>query len=115
MKLVDLDMSLKNFDGAELRTLNEKKEEIALTIRQALLNLVGSAKPEEGNGAQSIKFYKLGVALASKDGDMGVSVEDMSLLKKAIEQNAPGYYVVVIGQLLNYLDHLGEAKEPTPK
>jgi len=111
MKLVDLDTSLKSFDGVELRTLSEKKEEVPLTRRTAILNLVGSAKPEDGNGSQSIRFYKLGVAIANKSGDVGVSVEDMTLLKKAIEQNVPNYYVVVIGQLLDYLDHTGETKE----
>jgi hypothetical protein len=110
MKLVELDAALKSFDGVDIKALNEKKEEVPLTRRVALLNLIGPAKPE--TGAQSINFYKLGVSIATRDSkDVGVSVEDLTLIKTAIEQNNPSYYNVVTGQLLDYINCLGEKSE----
>lgn len=105
MKLTRLGEVLKSFDGQEeLKVRNETGEDVGLTYNHVLLNCLGSMKTE--NGKQAIDVYGLGVVLATKTGDIGISVEDLLLLRKAVEQNTPNYFTVVLGQTLSYLQSI---------
>ena len=107
MKLTDLDRALTTFEGQELKTRKSENEpEVAVTRRLVLLNCLGSTKPD--NGKQSIELYQLGTRVA-KDNDVKVDANEFLLIKKAVEQNNPGYLLVVQGQILEYLGLVEES------
>jgi hypothetical protein len=97
MKLIGIDQALTSFDGTPIPITGETM----LTRRIALLNCLGSTKPE--NGKEAVEIWKLGVFLATAEEDVPVKVEDILLLKKSLEQNTPGYFPMILGQLFEYL------------
>lgn len=100
MKLTELDSILISFTSTPLKSINESGEETILSRRIVLLNCLGSMKPKDG--IQSINIYKLGIRLAS-DKFIDITAEEFILLRECIEQNVPGYFPVVQGQILDYL------------
>jgi hypothetical protein len=111
MKLTNLNQALTNFRGEELKSITPDAEgnqaTEPLTLKTALLNCLGSLKTDSGKDA--IHTYKLGCDLFAKDDNFGVNVEDLQLLRKAVEQNGPQYLVVVQGQLLSYLEQVDKS------
>jgi hypothetical protein len=79
----------------------EGGEPSAFTIKTALLNCLGSKAPKDGK--ESIAIYRLGCKLF--DGVDEVDMDELLLLKAAVEENKPGYTGMVHGQLLMFLEN----------
>jgi len=99
MKVDSLNQPLKNFDGNAIKD----DKDVEFTYKIGLLNCLGSIKAADGK--ESVQVWKLGVALAgAENGDIVITAEELLLLKKGVEQNNPGYFPVVQGQLFEYLE-----------
>lgn len=84
---MDLDQPLKNLDGTELKDAK---------LADILTNLLGSMKGE--NGLESMKIYRL-AQRTLPGGKVDFTEEEIALIKRALDQNVPQYFAVVVGQL----------------
>jgi hypothetical protein len=109
MKLTKLDESLKAFNGEDLliKTSADSDKLSKMTYKDALLNCLGTITPE--NGKESINAYRLACDIMTKEGDFGVSVEDLLLLKKSVEQNNAKFGIIIQGQILEYIEKVDKA------
>jgi hypothetical protein len=95
---------------------NPRDETAELTMQAALLQCLTTMKADPGE--ESFRVFTLGTRLASIEGDqpLGVDSKDMALLQHAVEQNTPGYFAFIQGQLYAYLKGVDEAdKTPSKK
>lgn len=101
MKLSNINEALKSFDGQDIIIPIEGKEPSAFTIKTAILNCLGAKAPKDGK--ESIAIYRLGCKLF--DGADEVDMDELLLLKAAVEENKPGYTGMIHGQLLMFLEN----------
>lgn len=106
-ELTEIDNPIITFTEAPV-TFSEmghdgKPKTIILTRKLALLNCLGSMKVE--NGLKAIEVYSIGTLLhRAKNTFKLTNNSELELLKKAVEQNNPGYMPFIQGQLLQYLE-----------
>ena len=84
--------------------LDDNKQPITktLTRKLAIINCLGSMKVD--NGIKAIQVYTIGTLLYKTDEPFEIkNTDELDLLQKAVEQNAPGYVPFIQGQLLQYL------------
>lgn len=102
MKLTELNQPLRGFDGQPIMVPQEKGEAVPFQLKVALLNCLGSKKPEDGQ--EAIAIVRLGTSLFDVDVEVGVGITELLLLKAAVEQNNPSYTGLIQGQLMIYLE-----------
>lgn len=107
MKLTKLDDALRAFNGQELKnitpaTIEAKATEEIITRKTILLNCLGSSKPE--NGKEAITIYVLGTRLYEAEHEIDLDANELSVIKRAIDQNIPGYIPMIQGQVLQWLE-----------
>lgn len=102
MKVQNLNQPLTSFDQKPIMvTPQEGQEPTPFMVKTAMLNCLGSKKPESGK--ESIEIYRLGVKLYDK-ADASIDMAEFTLLKAAIEENAPQYTAMIQGQLMMFLE-----------
>ncbi len=102
MKLTGLKGTIKDWAGKDAMIADDG-ELGPFTIKTALLQFLGTMRTP--NGKDAIHVYALGCRLFPADDELEAESADVALLKKATEQNAPGYAAVVQAQVLQYLDN----------
>ena len=93
-KIKGLSEVFKGFDGKEL-----DKE---ITVKKALLNILGTTVAE--NGEQAVKIVKLGQELYDAKDEFHFEEADEALLKKAVDGGVRQYVPIVIAKLTEVLN-----------
>lgn len=94
MKKIVVSDVFTDFEGNQLEAVKGGDK---LTVRVVLMNLLATMRdftPDEAGRAM-----KLGVDLAGATTELVFEDQDEVILKKAAEQNRPGYIVPVVGKL----------------
>lgn len=103
MKITNLNQPMLGFDQKPIVIPQEGQEPVTFLLKTALLNCLGSKKPE--NGKESIEIYKLGIKLFDAE-EASIDMAELLLLKSSVEQNTPEYTSMIQGQLLMFLEDL---------
>ena len=88
-KIVGIDEELKTLAG-EIFKYGEKN----LTVKLALLNLIGVAKAK--NGEEAIKIMDIGLRLKDAGKDFEFNEDEEAVIKEAINSNNPQYLASII-------------------
>lgn len=104
MKKIPLTGGFTDFEGKQITS--------ELTVKSSLLNLIGLAKPK--NGEDAIQLLKLGTDLYAAGDEFIFEDAQQALLMQAVEQNNAQYVVLVIGKLAEIVKH-AEAFSPNKK
>lgn len=109
MKLTRIDEPMQTFSGQGITIPiapgNTGVPE-ALTHKMVLLNCLGSARST--NGTDAIRLYALGVRLYEARGEIELDNDELVAIKRAVEQNAPAYILMIQGQVLQWLGKFGD-------
>lgn len=102
LQITQLDKALKTYAGEQITTEDDKTP---LTIKVALLNCLGSMKPDSGGDA--VICYSLGTRIYEAE-TTDIKAHELTLLKQAVEQNTPQYMAFILGQLHIFLNTIEE-------
>jgi hypothetical protein len=103
--ILNLEQAIKSFSGDPIPEQPNSENKAVLTYKTVILNMLGSMKPDDGK--EAIQVSVLGTHIWKQGEAFEVDQADLILLKKAVEQNAPGYIALVIGQVFGYLETIG--------
>jgi len=103
--ILNFDQAIKSFSGEAIPEQPNSENKAALTYKTVILNMLGGMKPD--NGKEAIQISVLGTHIWKQESAFEVDQADLDLLKKAVEQNAPGYIALVVGQVFGYLETIG--------
>jgi hypothetical protein len=93
MKTIALDFWIKDLAGKPVVPV--------LTVKQAILNLVGTMRAT--NGEESLKILALGLKIVGAEATVEVTDDELQLLRMAANQNNVGYFAVVLAQVVGLL------------
>jgi len=72
-----------------------------LTVKDCLLNLVGAMQSKTGK--EAIQLNVLGQKIYAANGIVDLTEEEKKFVEMAIDQNAPKYVALVLGQVASCL------------
>jgi len=94
---------LTQFDGITPLKIKLKEGEINLTLKEFLMTILGSNQSKEGK--ESIHVIKLGMDIFKAKKEIDVTIEDIVLIKKIVNDNK-GWTDLPKGQVLMILDEV---------
>jgi len=100
MRLTELNTPITDFTGKPIATTGGEGE--SFTVRTGLLNCLGTMKASDGK--EAIQAFTVGSLISQAGEHCEIKAEQFALLKKAVEANTPQYVILVLGQLLLYLE-----------
>jgi len=99
---IDFTQTLKMISGEVMKDMNEKNEAVDATIKMAVVNALLAPQKEEDTGINKIKKYELAKMIYNSEGETDITVEDVALIKKAVEKAFPS--PMIVGQVNEMLE-----------
>lgn len=94
-KIENLENKMKEYTGKEIE---------GGSIKDALLNVIGSSK--QPSGRDTLKIHRVAMKIMEAKGSVELEDYDFELVKKAVEES--GYLTLIKAQLLGVLGEKGE-------
>ena len=99
---IDFTQTLKMISGEVMKDMNEKNEAVDATIKMAVVNALLAPQKEEDTGINKIKKYELAKMVYNSEGEVDVTAEDITMIKKAVEKAFPS--PMIVGQVNEMLE-----------
>jgi hypothetical protein len=99
---VDFSRGIKTLDGQQIN--DSSRDGVVMTVGLAAVNALLAEHPSESAGVpaeEKLRRYKLAVLIHAANGPVGVSVEDVALIRRLIGFCYPP---IVVGQAYEVLD-----------
>lgn len=100
---INVNHVLKTIDGQSMKD-NVNGEAIDATVKMAIVNAVLSPVDKE-TGVKKLEKYQLAQKVYNADGEVELSAEEISLIKKQVGEVFPP---IIVGQVFNLLEGKGE-------
>ena len=101
---IDVTQKLLTIDGSAMKDMDSKGDAVDATIKLAMVNALLAPTPqgEQETGVDKIKKYELAKMIYKAEGEVDITVEDISLIKKAVEKAFPS--PIIVGQVNELLE-----------
>ena len=101
---IDFTQKLVTMAGATMKDMDEKGDAIDATLKLATINALLSPAPqgEQESGVDKIKKYELAKMIFKSEGEVDVTAEDITLIKKCVEKSFPS--PMIVGQVNEMLE-----------
>jgi len=99
---IDFTQTLKTMSGEVMKDMDEKNEAVDATLKMAVVNALLAPQKEEDTGINKIKKYELAKMIYNSEGETDITVEDVALIKKAVEKAFPS--PMIVGQVNEMLE-----------
>jgi len=93
---------LKTMSGEVMKDMDEKNEAVDATLKMAVVNALLAPQKEQESGVDKIKKYELAKMVFKAEGEVDVTAEDITLIKKAVEKAFPS--PIIVGQVNEMLE-----------
>jgi len=99
---IDFTQTLKTMSGEVMKDMDEKNEAVDATLKMAVVNALLAPQKEQESGVDKIKKYELAKMVFKAEGEVDVTAEDITLIKKAVEKAFPS--PIIVGQVNEMLE-----------
>ena len=100
---INVNQVLKALDGQTMKD-NVNGEAIDATVKMAIVNAVLSPVDKE-TGVKKLEKYQLAQKVYNADGEVELSAEEITSIKKQVGEVFPP---IIVGQVFNLLEGKGE-------
>ena len=99
---IDFTQKLTTLDGNAMKDVDGKGDAVDATLKLAVVNALLAPQKEQESGVDKIKKYELAKMVFKAEGEVDVTAEDITLIKKAVEKAFPS--PIIVGQVNEMLE-----------